>query len=229
MKIGIICEGGLRGADIRVYKFLAEQILSDVKIIPAPLDSKPKLIDQCGEVSKALLELDACERIIIIWDLQPAWKAKGQKACRKNDCDSIKQSLNAAQLNDKQLEKVHPVCMEQELETLFLTDEQTIAMYFTQKSGRNCRVKYFKYPEHPQNAKGEVDKIFQMHSGRIHRYTDMTDAEKMIQLVTINKLKRCASFVRFATKIADERMVSRLLCIPLTQLIPNKKPQNEEF
>src|SRR6266536_1010480 len=225
MKIGIICEGGPNGADRKVYEFLAKQISPEVKVISVPLDSKPKLIDQCGKVSKALLELSSCEQVIIIWDLQPAW---GGGACRYNDCQLVRQSLSATQLDEVQLERIHLVCMEQELETLFLTDEQIIARYLTQKSGRPCKLNSIKHPEDFKNAKKKVSKIFEMHSGKAHPYNDMIDAEKMLQFINIKRLKACPSFVRFAVKITYERRVSQMLDIPLTELVPERAPQEEK-
>lgn len=222
MKIGIICEGGMKGADRMVYEFLAKQILPDAKIISKPLDKKTKLIQQCGQEAKALLELDGCERVIIIWDLQPAWKRK-ESACRYADCSLIKQSLQEAQLDKQQLKQVHLVCMEQELETLFLADEQAIEQYLAQMSRRDCKVKYFRHLESYKNAKKAVEIIFEQHSGKAHLYRDMIHAEKLIQLVTIKKLKRCPSFVRFAIKVANEHHVSRLLDMPLTNLLPPKE------
>jgi hypothetical protein len=189
MKIGIICEGVKKGADINVYTFLAEKILPNVEVIPVSLGNK----------------------------------------LEREDCDLIRQSLNAAQLNLKQLSRVHLVCMEQELETLFLTDEQMIAVYLTQKSGRSCNVvNYSRYPTRPLDPKSVVDKFFREHTRQKHPYNATIDAEKMIQYVTIKKLKRCASFVRFAMKITDGRVVSRTLGIPLTQLMPEKQSREEE-
>lgn len=217
MRIGIICEGGRNGADQKVYEFLVRQLLPDATIKCSPLGNKPTLIALCGTEAKALLEIEGCDRIIIIWDLQPPWKEKKGKACRKNDCELIRASLNDAALDARQLQSIHLVCMQQELETLFICDEQAISLYLYQKSKRPCKVKYFKHPEHPLNPKDELDKIFRVHSGPMHRYIDMKDAEGIIRLVDIRKLQRCTSFMRLAIKIADKVTVARIMGISFKQ------------
>lgn len=74
MKIGMIFECGPNGADKKIYEYLAKQLRPDIEISPFFLDNKPKLIGQCGSAAKALLELEGCERVLILWDLCPPWK-----------------------------------------------------------------------------------------------------------------------------------------------------------
>jgi hypothetical protein len=50
------------------------------------LDNKKKLVEDCGPVAKALLS--ECEKVIIVWDLYPAWREKGIKPCRHEDCQA---------------------------------------------------------------------------------------------------------------------------------------------
>jgi hypothetical protein len=192
MKIGIICEGG---ADGKVYEYLVKLISPDDTPKSLPLGNKLELIAQCGDAAKALLEIDHFERVIIIWDLESSWMPKKQRACRKNDCDLIKASLQDASLDEKQWQQVYLVCMEKELETLFLADEQAISEYLTRKPKPPCRVKHFKHPERPPNPKKELSQIFKMHRER--KYEDFRDAEKLIRFVNIKNLRRCASFIRF--------------------------------
>src|SRR5438874_1493960 len=135
MRIGMIFEcgpvrpDGTGAPDVKVYEFLAKQLLPKVEIQSRTLNSKPGLIRDCGITSKLLLDVNHCDRVIIIWDLQPPWKGKKGKACRKEDCDAIRESLDRAGLTAEQLRCVHLVCMEHELETLLLADERAIAAY----------------------------------------------------------------------------------------------------
>src|SRR5207244_875075 len=132
----------------------------------------------------------------IIWDLQPPWKGKKGKACRKEDCDAIRESLDRAGLTAEQLRCVHLVCMEHELETLLLADERAIAAYLSQKKARRCRIKRFRNLAVYTNPKGELHRIFQEHVGR--DYVDWEDAIRIIQLADIKEIGRCVSLKRFA-------------------------------
>jgi len=85
-KIGFIFEGGPEGADKQVCEFLARQIHPEVTPISQTLDNKPRLLQNCGLVAANLLA-DGCERVLIVWDLRPAWP--GGKTCRKVERDAV--------------------------------------------------------------------------------------------------------------------------------------------
>lgn len=199
MKIGMIFECGPNGADKKIYEYLAKLLRPDVEVSHLFLDNKPKLIGQCGEAAKALLELEGRERVLILWDLCPPWKEKRAKACRRNDCNLIRESLTNAGLTSQQLQCIHLVCIEKELETFLLADKQAICTYLSGLINRDCRVPNIKHPERELNPKDVLYRIFQTNGCR--KYEDLKDAEKMIKLVKIEKLRVCSSFVRFEMKI----------------------------
>jgi hypothetical protein len=198
MKIGMIFECGPIGADKKIYEYLAKQLRPDIEILSITLNSKPELTEQCGSEAKDLLER-GCERVLILWDLCPPWKEKRTKACRHNDCNLIRDSLTDAGLTSQQLQCIHLVCIEKELETLLLADKQAICTYLSGLINRDCRVPNIKHPEREPNPKDVLYRIFQTNGCR--KYEDLKDAEKMIKLVKIEKLRVCSSFVRFEMKI----------------------------
>ena len=120
MKIGFIFECGPEGADKQVCEYLACEIRPEITPVSRTLDNKPRLLQDCGLVAAKLLE-DGCERVLIVWDLRPAWP--GKKACRKVERDAVLASLAKAGIADK---PVFLVCIEQELESWLLADEQNI-------------------------------------------------------------------------------------------------------
>jgi Domain of unknown function (DUF4276) len=195
MKVGMIFECGQNGADGKVYPYLAKQIRPDIDISPFFLDSKPKLIERCGDAAKSLLEIDGCEQIIIIWDLQPPWQTKKEDFCPIADCVRIRNSFQNAQLTSVQLQKLHLICIVQELETLLLFDVQAISEYLKGFTNRPCKVRHIPHPENHKDPKDVLYRIFQSH--RCRKYEDRRDAEKMIKLVNINKLRNCLAFQRF--------------------------------
>jgi hypothetical protein len=80
MKIGFIFECGPDGPDVQVCCHLARLLDPTIQFISNTLDNKKKLIENCGLVTKALLR--GCDKVIIVWDLYPAWREKGMKPCR---------------------------------------------------------------------------------------------------------------------------------------------------
>ena len=203
MKIGMIFECGPSGADKKVYEYLAKQLDSDIVIVSSTLGSKPTLVEQCGTEAKALLEIGNCERVIITWDLYPPWQGRRQRPCLFNDRTLIKDSLRKAGLTEWQLQRVHLVCIEKELETFLLADKGAIEVYLSGIKRHPCRIGGLRNPERHRNPKARLSQIFQEHIGR--RYNDLVDAEKIIKLADVDRIWRCSSFERFADKVAGVR------------------------
>lgn len=111
MKIGFIFECGPEGPDVQVCRHLVHKLDPTIEFISSTLDNKKKLLEDCGAVAKALL--DECEKVIVAWDLYPAWREKGMKPCRHEDCLAIFQSLQSEKVD---LDKVFLVCIQEELE-----------------------------------------------------------------------------------------------------------------
>ena len=72
MKIGFIFECGPDGPDIQVCRQLVHRLDPEIQFVASTLDNKKKLVENCGPVAKVLLS--ECEKVIIVWDLYPAWR-----------------------------------------------------------------------------------------------------------------------------------------------------------
>lgn len=200
MKVGMILECGPGGADEKVYVYLAKRLDPNIVIIPpVTLDNKRRLFEQCSAQAKALLEIENCEKVIIIWDLQPPLREAGRYLCIIEECNLINRSLDEIGLTAQQRQRVHLICVKQELETLLLADERAVASYLSKRTQRACRIPRFRDPERPDNPKKELNRIFKRHIG--YKYNDRLDAERVIRLADIDEIWRCSSFVRFADKV----------------------------
>jgi hypothetical protein len=204
MKVGMIFECGQRGADGKVYPCLAKKIRGDIEIIPFFLDTKKKLLAQCGLAARSLIEVHSCEKVVIIWDLRPSWEPNPNrvgkiKPCPVQDCQRIQTALESAQLTSQHRDRIHLVCIVQELETFLLVDESAICAYLLNITGRSCKVQGLKNPEQELNPKKRLYRIFEQNSCK--PYDDMKDAEKIVKLIDINKLRRSKAFARFEKTI----------------------------
>ena len=121
MKIGFIFECGPEGPDVQVCRHLVQKLDSTIEFVSSTLDNKKKLLEDCGAIAKVLL--DECEKVIVVWDLYPAWREKGMKPCRHEDRQAIFQSL---QSEDVDLAKVFLVCIREELEAWLLADHRAV-------------------------------------------------------------------------------------------------------
>jgi hypothetical protein len=194
MKVGMIFECGPAGADKGVCELLARRLEPSIQIMSITLDNKPKLLADCGEAAAQLLK-DGCNRVVIVWDLYPPWREGGFKPCRRVDRDAVVQSLTKARVPCR---NVYFVCIEQELEAWLITDGRAISQVLSSLA-HPVRVADVKNSDKVNNPKRRIIKTFQQHTGR--PYTDRIHAKQIIEAMPdFNRIRRCASFVRFAAK-----------------------------
>jgi len=189
----MIFECGPQGADKKVCEYFARQIQSDIKITSLTLDNKPNLIANCGNAAAQLIK-QGCDRILIIWDLYPAWKEKGQKPCRKEDRLKILNSLKNAEVTSP---NVYLICIDPELEEWFLYDLAALSSILSTPSHPANRIT----PNGGTNPKKALTKIFKENTGR--PYNDLIHAEAIAKKISkFDKIsKKCSSFARFIQKI----------------------------
>jgi hypothetical protein len=194
MKIGFIFECGPDGADKQVCEYLAREIRPEVTPVSRTLDNKPRLLQDCGLVAAKLLE-EGCERVLIVWDLRPAWP--GKKSCRKAERDAVLASLAKAGIAGK---PVFLICVEQELESWLLADEKKISAYLS-TGAHSYAAPQVKKPDRVSNPKSVMMNHFKAAKG--WRYEDRTHAIKVLKSAETNlrRLRRSPTFARFESKL----------------------------
>lgn len=196
MKIGFVFECGPQGADKQVCEHLARELCPEAQILSRTLDNKANLLREAGKVAAALLA-DGCDRVLIIWDLRPAWPDKKKKPCRKEECDALRESLQQAGIAQQ---PVFLVCIEQELESWLLADEKKISAYLSTDS-HAYKAKICKKPDRVANPKSVMMNHFR--EARGWSYDDRVHALKVLRAAEtdLNKLRRSLSFQRFESKL----------------------------
>lgn len=198
MKVGMIFECGPAGADKVVCELLAQRLNPEVQISSVTLDNKPKLLADCGQAAAGLFE-DGCMRVIIVWDLYPPWREGKAKPCRKEDRQAIAESLKKAKVKSKH---VYLVCIKEELEAWLIADGRALSEVLS-RPAHPVQVKDVKNAEIVKNSKARLNKLFQQHRGQ--PYTDRFHAKQLIEaLPDLGKIRRCASFFRFAVKATGQ-------------------------
>jgi hypothetical protein len=199
LKIGMIFECGPQGADKKVCEYLARQLQHDIEIISVTLDNKPNLVAICGKAAAQLLN-QGCDRVLIIWDLYPAWREKRQKPCRQEDRQEIYKSLKNAGVC---LSSVHLICITEELEAWLIADGRAISAMLSTPE-HPVTIKDTKNSERKANPKKYLNQLFKANIGK--PYSDLQHAEKIVKKMSdLNKINRCPSFSRFASKITGEK------------------------
>jgi len=188
------------GPDVKVCRHLVHKLDPTIEFIPSTLDNKKKLIENCGAVAKTLL--DECHKVIIVWDLYPAWRERGIKPCRYEDRQAIFQSLQA---EDVDLTKVFLVCIREELEAWLLADHRAVTTMLQPLKHPHPvgRISGFSNPDGIRNPKMRLTRIFNQELGSGRRYLDSQHAIMSARKIqNFSRIRRSDSFKRFALKVA---------------------------
>ena len=198
MSIGFVFECGPQGADKLVCEYLAGQLLPGSKFVSRTMDNKLKLLEGAAEIAKELLA-DGCERVLIVWDLRPAWPDSTNKPCRAAERQTLLDALVEQELQDQ---PVYLVCVEQELESWLLASEHAISAYLSTPA-HAYEAKKVKKPDRERQPKAVMNNYFQ--EARNQRYEDRVHALKVLKAAPINlgKLRRSVSFARFESKLLE--------------------------
>ena len=190
-KIAFIVESGPMGAEKEVIPHLAKQISPNIEFEVVPLDDKRKLFSDCGEWTKEYLN-KGYDKVIILWDLKPAWEVDQNKVCLVEELEIIQENLNTAGVTSS---KVYKICLVQMLEAWLIADERAIRALLS-TSAHSVRVPRTRKPEEERDPKSKLMTIFRQKRGR--RYNDGVDAIKIVeQMPDLNRIRRLSTFQRF--------------------------------
>lgn len=211
MSIAFIVEGI---PDAEVCEYLAKRIDPQLAAKAFPLGKKPDLIKKCGQTAKDLLT-DGYDRVVIVWDLQPAeWQTvrigrkrakemQKKKACIRQDRERILTALQNAGANPA---RVNLVCIDAMLETWLLRDSRAVERLLTTKT-REYRIGQRLRLDREKDPKSLLTNIFR-DAGRSGRkpYSDVIDAIKIVKSIPfepddLKKLRRDQTFRRFVSAI----------------------------
>lgn len=197
-RVGILVECGPQGLEVhlceRICSLLRDQHGAAVEEIIVPMDNKRRLLEECGTVTAQLIA-EGVDRVIVLWDEEPAWPDRHEKLCWSAERGQILQSMTSVGAN---IGRVHPVCIERAFEAWLLHDAGLLGRVLSRPT-RKARVKVPAKPHTLRNAKGVLMRVFQRHG---QRYVDVTWATRLAaSLEDLNRLRRCSTFKRFAERV----------------------------
>jgi hypothetical protein len=185
------------GADIQVCEYLAKLLIPGVQLQSVTLDNKPKLLADGARAAKRLRR-DGCDRVVIVWDLRPAWPSKAGKPCRAAERQALLDALAGEGIAG---EPVFLVCIEQEFESWIIADEVKLSAFLSTATHR-YRVARVRRPDQVKNPKSLVMAHF--HSAKGMKYEDRVHAIGIVRSdppPDWSRLRRSESFRRFEAKL----------------------------
>ena len=197
MSIGFVFECGPQGADKQVCEYLASQLIPGAVCKSVTLDNKPNLLANAAKAARGLLA-DGCERVLVIWDLRPAWPDTAGKVCRATERQTLLMALTQEGLGAA---PVYLVCVEQEFESWLVADETKLSAFLS-TDAHKYQVPRVRKPDKEKNPKSFVMKHFSTARGM--KYEDRVHAIKVVRSSpppNWGKLRRSDSFARFEVKL----------------------------
>jgi len=203
-RVGILVECGRDGLEAQVCPKICTLLQQEtgIEIEPRiiPMVNKPRLLEECGAVTRNLL-LDGCERVIILWDERPAWPDKREPLCWHNDRTKILGELQQANVAHR---PVFLVCIEREFESWLLYDHQMLSDLLS-TDVRPVRIGSQANPDRIPNPKGRMMSFFREH--RNWSYGDVVYARRIAEtLNSLKRLKKCKTFRRFAENVVGREL-----------------------
>ncbi|WP_396432969.1 hypothetical protein [Limnohabitans sp.] len=196
MTIGFVFECGPQGADKLVCEYLASQLKPGENFISRTLDNKLRLLEEAPSVVKKLLT-EGCDRVLIVWDLRPAWPDKKDKPCRAKERQTLLDGLANEGLQGA---PVFLVCVEQELESWLLASDHAISAFLS-TDAHPYQADRVRKPDRVRNPKAVMNNHFKAARGA--RYEDYVHAVKVLKAAAVDwrRLRRSESFARFEAKL----------------------------
>ena len=198
MKLGFVFECGPEGPDVKVCMHLMKMLDDKVETAFEALTNKAILKNDCGKAAKNLINIEKCDKVIVVWDLYPPWR--DTNPCRKEDREAIAEAMKNAGVKKRQYEMV---CIEEELEAWLVSDERVLRKYIGRKKHPHPLgiIRRNKNPDGIGSPKVWLTKLFNRELGSRTKYIDYVDAERMVkEFEDLNRIKYSASFRRFALK-----------------------------
>lgn len=206
MKVGFILECGPDGADAKVCRHLIDMInqlhQTDIAINePVTLGDKPSLIKDCGTAAKKLLDVDKCDRVVIVFDVDSK-KSWNKGRCLATDRKDIFAALDLEGIDKT---KVFLVGIIRELESWLIADGRALEAFLQLVTKRNPgRIASPRNTEHQADPKAWLNRLFREHWGQRRKYIDREHAEMIVKkLPDFREIKKCPTFKRFVLKVSD--------------------------
>jgi hypothetical protein len=199
MKIGLVLECTLQGADLQVYSLFASRILGgQPQIEPSCATNKKILISEAGKRARGLFD-EGCERVLIIWDLWPAWAERGARPSRNSDMKAVAKSLREAKVRHP---CVYLICVDRMLETMLIVDGGAVSDVIGIPLGRK-RPSHQNSPRHIADPKNYLTRWFRDHNKG--QYTDYTHAKRIAEQMDTTRLRdACPEYGRFAQSLTQK-------------------------
>ena len=203
-RLGLVLECDTGGPDELVFHCLARRFGragKEPEVIPVCLGSKKGIMEDAASRAEALVRLEKCDLVLIVWDLKPLWETTDAKKCR-DEAALLRAALQ--KLPAPVAGKIRLLCLTWELETWLLAEDRAIRAYLS-TAAHACD---FTTPGHLDKAddpKSVLNKACTNFRGKSRRYVDRQEAIRLVCLwPDTRRVQKVPSFARFAALLTGD-------------------------
>ncbi len=210
-RLGLVLECDTGGPDELVFRCLARRLSQkgrEPEVFPACLGSK-KLTEEAVSRAEALVEVEQCDLVLIVWDQKPLWRDPPAKKC-VDEANLLRGFLRKVKPPTRK--RIRLLCLTWELETWLIAEDRAVREHLS-KPAHPCSYSAPKDLNKVDDPKAHLDKVFTGFRGRSRRYEDRIEAIQLVQKwPDINRVKKVPSFKRFATLLTGSRTLTLHQC-----------------
>ena len=102
-KLGLVLECCREGADERVLRCLVRRLSPDTQVVVRAMNDKGSLFREGIQAAEALVTIEKCDRVFVVWDLHPEWEDEldPKRAIKcKDECEELRKQLAKVEQED---------------------------------------------------------------------------------------------------------------------------------
>ena len=201
-RLGLVLECDTGGPDELVFRCLIRRFSTkgaEPEVFPVCLGSKRGVMEDAVSRAEALVALDECDLVLIVWDLKPLWDVPPAKKC-VDESALLREKIN--EIDPQASSRIRLLCLTWELETWLIAEDRAVRQYLS-KAAHPCKFQAPKKLDNVTDPKSYLNKAFTSFRGKSRRYEDRIEAIQIIQQwPDLTRVSKVASFRRFASLVA---------------------------
>ena len=211
-RLGLVLECDTGGPDELVFRCLVRRLSppgKEPEVVPVCLGSKERLMEDAVSRAEALVTVEKCDLVLIVWDLKPLWEDPPARKCV--DEATILRGM-IADLNAAVRSPISLLCLTWELETWLIAEDRAVRDYLS-KPAHRCKFKSPPNLDTVTDPKSHLNKAFTGFRGTRQRYVDRIEAIQLIQRwPDLSRVAKVHSFRRFATLLTGSEQPKFYQC-----------------
>lgn len=197
-RLGLVLECDTGGPDELVFRCLARRLNpagKEPQVFPTCMGSKERLMEDAVSRAEALVEVEQCDLVLIVWDLKPLWEKPPARKC-VDEAELLRGLL--AKAKPAVRKRVRLLCLTWELEPWLVAEDRAVREYLSTPA-HACGFKAPKKMEQVDDPKSHLNKAFTSFRGKSRRYEDRIEAIQLVQRwPDLTRVLKVPSFKRFA-------------------------------